>query len=214
MRAKLMLMIGAVLSIVAVAIGVTYALFTASAGPAQNNFTAGSLCLNSRRDNSDPVPGPMFYIVSTPPPPGAVPGNQPTGLWAPGDNHTRTLIVDNPCLGAWLDSVKANLVSGDPSLAGSLMVTITMAEPGQVSDQLVAQAPLSQFLAGNVALKYPVVCSPAICGAGGKRVPLPNSSMAFMHFNVAFDINAGNALQGKDLVVDFVVNGIQSANNP
>ncbi|MCY0876984.1 MAG: TasA family protein, partial [Firmicutes bacterium] len=68
----------------------TYAMFTAQSTNSNNTFTAGTLSITQERDDIPQV-GPMFYTSST----GAQTGAVPTGLWAPGDQHTRGLFLEN-----------------------------------------------------------------------------------------------------------------------
>jgi spore coat-associated protein N len=73
-----------------VAGGATYAIFTDSASNKTNTFTAGTLKIQSSRDDI-PNYGPMFYTNST----NSSVGAMPTGLWAPGDKKTRGLFLEN-----------------------------------------------------------------------------------------------------------------------
>ncbi len=68
--------------------GATYALFTDSATNTGNTFTAGTLTMSTSRDDI-PMAGPMFYTNDN------TNGWSGTGLWAPGDSHTRGLFVRN-----------------------------------------------------------------------------------------------------------------------
>lgn len=70
--------------------GATFALFSSTAANDNNQFTAGTLHISSNRDDV-PTVGPMFYSDSTL----ASPGLNPTGVWAPGDKHTRGLFLKN-----------------------------------------------------------------------------------------------------------------------
>ncbi|MDB4895567.1 MAG: hypothetical protein JWN15_1829, partial [Firmicutes bacterium] len=88
MRKQALLAIGAA-AIMAVGISAgSFALFSAQAGPSQAILTAGTVNLNSWRDQGDTIPGPMFYTTAAEgaTSPGGVPGLYPTGPWAPGDN--------------------------------------------------------------------------------------------------------------------------------
>lgn len=84
------LSIGSVLAAGGLVGGGTYALFSASSSNTNNTFTAGTLSITSERDDI-PQTGPMFYTDST----ANLPGVVPTGLWAPGDKHTRGLFLEN-----------------------------------------------------------------------------------------------------------------------
>jgi len=66
----------------------TYALFTSGATNSGNTLQAGTLTMSAER-NDVPIIGPMFYTNDS------VGGWSGTGLWAPGDNHTRGLFVKN-----------------------------------------------------------------------------------------------------------------------
>lgn len=208
---RAMWLLAAVLAAIAVAAGGTFALFTASTSPADATYTAGTLCITNERDNGDPIPGPMFYVTAAQgQTPGGIPGDLPTGLWAPGDSHRRTLIVRNPTscssMGAWLTSVRANLASGDAALADKLWVEIRTDHNHAVppGDEIVAQGWLSQFLAGNVPILFP----------DGHKINLGLSSYRFLHFTISMPLDTGNAYQGLGLVVDFEVNAEQMPNNP
>lgn len=210
-------------SAVAVALvgGATFALFTASTGNSQNDFTAAKTCLSSYRDNGDVVPGPMFYVTAAQgatPPPASTPGSFPTGYWVPGDTNTRKLNVqngnppntpvDNSCINLWLTGVSAT-ATGDAMLADKLNVTIKANHPlqGYVT---VASGTLTQFLTGNMPLAWPA----AYPVMGSQFVALPNSSIQDLQFTVNFDSSADNTYQGKNLVVAFTVSAVQQTHNP
>jgi predicted ribosomally synthesized peptide with SipW-like signal peptide len=209
MNKKLLLASSAVLA-VALGVGTTLALFSDTA-TSTNNFTAGTLCITSERNDGDPVPGPMFYVTSAQgatPPPTSIPGTLPTGLWAPGDTHTRTLTVMNPTscstMGAWLTSIEASMHPGGYlPMANKLWVEIYTPQGGG-PDVKVGEGWLSTFLAGPVPIQYPDTT----------KIPLYLSSNRHMKFKVHFDIGADNSYQGQTLVVDFKVNSVQMPNNP
>ncbi|MEH7336818.1 hypothetical protein V7161_29820 [Neobacillus drentensis] len=70
--------------------GATFALFKSDVTNGSNNVKAGTLKITEKRDDI-PNAGPMFYTEN-------VSGNygaMPTGLWAPGDKHTRGLFLEN-----------------------------------------------------------------------------------------------------------------------
>ena len=75
-----------------VAGGATYAIFTDSASNKANSFTAGTLNIESSRDDI-PNYGPMFYTDST----NSNVGAMPTGLWAPGDKKTSRIVAMSFC---------------------------------------------------------------------------------------------------------------------
>ncbi|WP_273378185.1 SipW-dependent-type signal peptide-containing protein [Symbiobacterium thermophilum] len=211
MSKKTLMVLGSAVAISALSIGGTLALFT-DATDASKDFVAGTLCLRSDRNDGDPVPGPMFYIT---PEQGKTPSGQlginATGPWAPGDSHTRTITVYNSpdcsSMDAWLVSVEARLTEGiedqyEP-MAEKLHVKVKTPKGGG-PDEVVAEAPLSDFLAGPVSIAYP----------DGTKIPLHLTSNRHMKFEVTFDKAAGNDYQDKTLVVDFIVHAEQMKNNP
>lgn len=202
-----MMILGSTLAVSAVGIGGTLALFTAEA-TVREEFTAGRFCFTSERNDGDTTPGPMFYITAhqgrTP---DNLPGIYPTGLWAPGDTHARTLTISNPrscsSMNGWLIGASAELAAGsDAALAEKLWVQVITVESGV--DKLVGEAYLSDFLAGTVPLAYP----------SGAKVPMYLTSNRHMKFRVSFDHDAGNQYQDLTTVVHFHVHGQQMANNP
>lgn len=181
--------------------GLTYALFGASAGPAEAEMKAGTVELHGFRDQGDTIDGPMFYIAasgdgtST----GGLPGRYPTGHWAPGDTVKRVLALRNTgSLDARLKTVSAS-ITGDEALARALAVKIcsTTSCTGDVyySGSLwdLAQAP--QLLSGPVAMTR-------------------TGPTKLMHFVVTLPTSAGNDLQGMTVQADFTVYAEQARNNP
>ncbi|HWI50923.1 MAG TPA: TasA family protein [Symbiobacteriaceae bacterium] len=210
MKKKLLLASAAFLA-VAVGVGTTFALFSDSTS-STNNLTAGTLCLSSERNDGDPVPGPMFYITpaqGATPPPLSLPGSLPTGYWAPGDQHTRTLTIFNPIscssMNAWLTSVQATMHPGGYlPMADKLWVEILTPQGASPGDVKVGEGWLSTFFAGPVAIKYP----------DNSKIPLNLTANRHMKFRVKFSLDADNSYQGQTLVVDFKVNAEQMPNNP
>jgi predicted ribosomally synthesized peptide with SipW-like signal peptide len=208
MNKKLLLASSAILA-VALGVGTTLALFSDTTA-STNTFTAGTLCLTSERNDGDTVPGPMFYITpaqGATPPPLNLPGTLPTGLWAPGDEHTRTLTVFNPTscssMNAWLTSVQATMHPGGYlPMANKLWVEVYTPQVGP--EVKVGEGWLSDFFAGPVPIKYP----------DNSKIPLNLTSNRHMKFKVKFSLDADNSYQGKTLVVDFMVNAVQMPNNP
>lgn len=81
----------AAMLILVLAVGAgTYALFSSSATNGPNMVQAGTVEITSTRDDVPNI-GPMFYTESVE---GQI-GAMPTGLWAPGDKHTRGLFLEN-----------------------------------------------------------------------------------------------------------------------
>jgi len=211
MGKKLLMYMGSAAAVAALSIGGTLALFT-DTETASADFVSGTLCLTSERNDGDTVPGPMFYIT---PEQGkttsGAPGTLPTGLWAPGDSHTRTLTVENPAdcssMDAWLTSVQARLtegVSDQYEAMADVLYVVVKTPQGGGPDVVVAEAPLRQFLAGPVPIAY----------SNGDKIPVYLSGNRHMKFEVTFDRSAGNEFQDKTLVVDFIVNAEQMRNNP
>lgn len=205
---KKLFLLGSALATVALGVGTTFALFSANVS-SNNDFVAGKLCITADRNDGDPVPGPMFYITPAQgQTPGGILGTLPTGLWAPGDTNTRTLTVSNPAscstMGAYLTSISATMHPGGYlPMADKLMVEIYTPQGGG-PDVMVAQAPLSTFLAGPVPIIYP----------DNSKIPVALTANRHMKFKVHFDINADNSYQDKTLVVDFTVNSEQMPHNP
>jgi spore coat-associated protein N len=69
-------------------VGGTYAFFSDTEQSNGNMYSAGTLSLESMR-NDLPTEGPMFYTGTSPS------GVMGTGLWKPGDAHTRGLFIEN-----------------------------------------------------------------------------------------------------------------------
>lgn len=129
MKKKLALIISVVV-LAALAIGgTTYALFTDDAINKNNTFVAGTVDIDSYRGGADYIPGPMFYTTpeegASPQDPVNFKGIKPTGLWAPGDMHIRSLVVYNKgSLDAVLNQVKADISGDDSNIAEEMHVTI------------------------------------------------------------------------------------------
>ena len=69
-------------------VGGTYAYFSDTETSAGNTFSAGTLNMTSFRDDI-PIEGPMFYTGDS------LGGAMGTGLWKPGDSHTRGIYIEN-----------------------------------------------------------------------------------------------------------------------
>lgn len=219
MRAKLWLTLGA-LGVMALGVtGGTLALFSASSASANNQFTAGTLTLDSVRDQGDTIPGPMFYTTTAEGtvPPGA-PALYPTGPWAPGDSKVRVLIVKNTgSLDAWLTSVGADLAAGSMHLADKLRYCIatTAIAPLAPKDAQppcpATNGPFPQYIAvGNLGdlinADHPFDHGQIAMNAG----PLPKS----FYFYVSLPLDADNSYQNETLKVNFFINAVQKKNNP
>lgn len=223
MRAKLWLALGVVGMMTLGVTAGTFALFSASAGPNNNQFTAGTLTLDAYRDQGDTIPGPMFY--TTPDEgdtPTGVDGLFPTGPWAPGDSKVRVLMLKNTgSLDAWLTSVGADLASGSMYLANKLRYCISTTpivptEPKNAQPQCPAtDGPFPQFVAvgslgaligadhafdhGNIALN---------------ATPGPIDPPKPFYFYVSLPLDADNTYQAETLKVNFYINAVQKKNNP
>ncbi len=104
-----LLSITGLLSVSTLVGGGTFALFTAQAQNSNNDFTAGTLTITQERDDISQI-GPMFYTSSTSSQAGVI----PNGLWAPGDQHTRGLFLENTgSLTAKLTSLSATPVDAN-----------------------------------------------------------------------------------------------------
>lgn len=211
MKRKLWLALSAVVATAAVGVGTSFALFSASVHGTQD-FTSGTLCLTSERDDGDTVPGPMFYVTAAQgQTPSGVDGAYPTGVWAPGDVRTRTLTIYNPAscssMGAWLTTVQASVHPGGYlPMANKLYVelwTPHFTGGGNVLEK-VGEGYLTDFLSGAVPIHY----------SDGSKIPMQLTSNRHMEFRVRFDRDADNSYQDKTLVVDFTVNAEQMPHNP
>lgn len=205
MRKKAILLLAAV---AVMAIGVTagtYALFTASTAQAHNIFVAGTLDIDSYRDNGDttfPVTGPMFYTTPAEGTTGLLDGLYPTGLWAPGDENMRVLIVENVgSLDAWLTSVGATAHAGS-SLYLANKLDYWVATDAAFSN-ILASGKLGSLIGSTVTFPAPV---PSMVGTP--------TEIQRLYFKVKLPLDADNSYQGLDLVVDFHVNAVQMAHNP
>ncbi|MBT2692600.1 M73 family metallopeptidase [Bacillus sp. ISL-55] len=70
--------------------GATFAIFKDDVSNGPSLGTAGTLVMTAKR-NDVPNEGPMFYSQNV----ADNYGGMPTGLWAPGDKHTRGLFLEN-----------------------------------------------------------------------------------------------------------------------
>ncbi|HEY3365138.1 MAG TPA: hypothetical protein VGK74_08815 [Symbiobacteriaceae bacterium] len=211
MRAKLWIALGA---LVVMALGITagtMALFSAQTANSDASFMAGTLNLDSYRDQGDSIPGPMFYTTPLEgQTPGGVPGNRPTGLWAPGDTNMRVLMIRNTgSLDALLTGVRASMhVGSSRALADKLEVRVTTAAPAGQDPfanpgafTVLASGTMGAFIDNDQMFptKQLLVHGPA---------PKP------LYFWVRLPLDADNSYQNTSLYVDFTVYGEQKRNNP
>jgi spore coat-associated protein N len=113
--------------------GATYALFSSSATNQGNSFSAGTLKIDSARDDI-PMTGPMFYTESPSDVTGI--GGLATGEWAPGDINTRGLFLRNTgSLDAKLTALKATPVKYAGKVDGkSVFTPVTSGDPQYKTD--------------------------------------------------------------------------------
>lgn len=138
MKKKIILSAATVLLVGGLIGGSTFALFNASSTNSAQTFTAGTVNIDSYRDGFDTIPGPMFYTTSaegaTPTTPG-YPGLKPTGYWAPGDTHVRSLVVYNAgSLDVALNKVKAEINSDQANMASQMDVAVYKILPKYLPD--------------------------------------------------------------------------------
>lgn len=189
--------------------GITYALFTANAEPAKQQFTAGTLALEGNRDQGDTIPGPMFYIDGSDDGLSGEgdPGEYGTGLWAPGDAHHRVFEVSNiGSLDAKILKFSASKLVGNKELADQLDVFVYDGAYRNTDGTLVDDPPnllvsgkLSEFL------------------GEGKELPTPYLLMAgdvaWFGIEVSFPLDAGNKYQGDSIKVTFSAHAVQAKSN-
>jgi predicted ribosomally synthesized peptide with SipW-like signal peptide len=203
MRKKAFLLLAAA-AVMAVGVSAgTFALFTATTTQADNIFVAGTLQIDSYRDNGDTIPGPMFYTTPAEgAAPGGMPGIYPTGEWAPGDSNTRVLIIENVgSLDGWLTSVGADAHPGS-SIYLANKLDYWVATDAGFSDVL-ASGTLGSLITTDVPFAHPV----------GSQVGTPTETQR-LYFKVSLPLDADNTYQNLDLMVDFHVNAVQMKNNP
>lgn len=178
--------------------GVTLALLTDSAGPVSSDFVAGTLRLEGNRVD-DTLEGPIFYISNVGDgAAGSLPGGRETGLWAPGDSHTREWQIENVgSLDARLVSIQAaetEAVLGEhgENLADVLQVTVR-----DNQDTVLASGTLAEFYAGKQFVPY---------------ILLEPTDNLDLYITVELPLSTGNGYQGTKVVVDFSAHAEQDAN--
>lgn len=206
MRGKLVLTLGVAASIALGASVGTFALFSDQTASQNNQIMAGTLSLNSWRDQGDTVPGPMFYTTPAEGNTGTQDGLLPTGYWAPGDTHHRVLLVRNTgSLGAWILSLGADMHPGTSQhLADKLEYRVTADSAGTV---VLASGILGDLIDTDYTF--------------APKIDLPSSALPVhlrppkaFHFWVTLPLDADNSYQGETLKVDFHLNAEQKKNNP
>lgn len=191
--------------------GATLAYFTDTASNENNTFTAGTLKLDSWRDNYDTVYGPMFYTTEAE---GVTDigekGLYPTGPWAPGDSLMRVLQVENVgTLDGWLTSAWATLEDGGRGFADILEVKITTDEAG---NNIIASGTLGEFIDKKQKFTSPVeICAGTFDPIWGYNY---DGDVKDLFFWVSMPAAAGNKYQNANLKAAFNVDAVQKDNNP
>lgn len=200
-KLKLMAWLVATVALFGLGGGVTLAMFTGSASNSSNEFTAGTLVLDSNRDQGDSIPGPLFYSTGEEgQTPDGAEGLIPDGVWAPGDEKHKILQIENTgSLDGWLTGARATLQSGSRFLADKLEVRITVSDDSG-NHTTVASGTLGQFIDGDRDFV------PAIS--------LETGEIANIHFWVKLPLDASNEYNNLTAVVGFEVQARQKRNNP
>lgn len=207
MRMKLWLALGAATVIALSATAGTFALFTASTANSNNQFQAGTLTLSSWRDQGDTVPGPMFYTTPAEGNTGVQDGLLPTGVWAPGDQHMRVLLVRNTgSLDGWLSMIGADLAAGSMHLAQKLEYTIRVDNPG---GPVISSGILADLINTDVSVPVGTVELKSFF-----PMPVTTRPPKAFYFFVRLPLDADNSYQGEQLKVDFHLQAVQKKNNP
>lgn len=157
-------------------------------------FHSGRLTLSVERAEPETPNGPLFYTTAAEGAgPDGLPGQLPTGLWAPGDRFERVLIVRNQGdLPVVVDGVAVvNLVGSDLATVAQVLVS---AGPG-------GESPLTWSTVGELS-KLPHLF------VGGPRTLLPGQAMR-LYVTASLDRAVGNAYQEKRIRFDLQVLGEQ-----
>lgn len=138
---------------------------------------------------------PMFYTTASP---GAHEaggaGILPTGVWAPGDQVSRKLILRNRQSNSamQLEHIEAHL-TGDVDILPFYNLTVTSA-----AGTLLWSGSLQEFLGATMLpLALPVV--------------IPGQEERELTFTVALDLATGNPFQGKTIQADFLLHAASMA---
>jgi len=216
MRKKLVMSAMALALVMALVGGATFALFSDQSSNEATTLQAGTIAVDVERNSGEPVPGPMFYTVTSE---GVgAPGQEPekaTGEWVPGMSVTRTLTVYNHgklrfriCnVGAAItgDADFLNDPAAISEFANKMHVKIVNSESAKPE---LFDGTLAQLLAdGGVDV-------PAIPWDGGEAYSLQAGSNFHLAYTCSLDTSAGNALQGTKPVVSFNLMVEQTKNNP
>ncbi len=211
MKKRLFLMAIAV-ALVSLMVGeATFAIFTDTAANTNNTFTAGTVRIETLRNQGDTVPGAMFY---TTPEQGLVyngdPTNPnhlgllPTGAWAPGDSHERQLDVLNAgSIPVKLTKIKADVEStsdiqpGDAAyneFINKMHIKVWMSGSGKV----LYDGTLAGLLNGWVNIDPANIVNIAVQNNG-------SISNVHLTFTATLDKSAGNVLQAINPVFSFSI---------
>lgn len=201
--ARRFLLAALVVGLVSLSVGAgTFALFTDSASNGNNSFAAGTIDINVQRDDGQPVPGPMFYVL----PSEGNGGTLATGDWWPGRMVSRNLDVNNVgSLSAVIRRVSATITDGTPS--DSIDDTILM-DALQVEIRRAPYGAADVIWSGSLA---DLVAEPQ--GTVDTLVAAPGGTQ-HLQFNVTMSPEAGNEYQGLRAIVAFNIHVEQLANNP
>lgn len=190
--------------------GATFAYFNDSVSNNGNKFKAGTVTITANRNNSDTVPGPMFYTTAeegstTPSNPELESklGKYPTGFWYPGKTETRDLIVINGgTLAVTINKMKAVVTDGnlnnsidDTILKNALRVSIGTTNGG------------SEFWSGTLAeMANPVLVK--------NSVNLTDGAQQYIYYTVSMpnESISQNVYQGLNIKVDFEISADAAGN--
>lgn len=217
MKKKLALLLSLVLLCAISVGGVTYAYFTSFAVNNGNTFTTGTVEINIKRDNSDYVPGPMFYssISDTNSKhkfPYDAPGELPAG-WAPGDQLRRNLIIESEgSIDAKLTNISVNIPASYVASGGNTISGVTSGDAynGYLDNMYVTVKDTFKpdtVLVNNIPLR-------GFLSPGGYTLPTAYSlgcggSESDLEFTVYLSKDADNSIQGKNIIVDFNLTATQ-----
>lgn len=212
--------------------GSTFALFSGSASNTGNSFTAGTLTMDVRRDNGDPVPGPMFYPDSLDPlayhpydQVDTAPSGESIGGWAPGDVVVRDMyLINTGTLTAKLTGIRAKVRGAYTQTTTDSGRTASNTINGETStsnkaayDEFVSKMNI-KIVNGAVVL-YNGSLQGLVSNSGWVA---PNSVAVVaadplaalnLQFTASLSKDAGNVIQGKNFIFDFEFMTEQKKNN-
>jgi hypothetical protein len=174
--------------------GLALAVFTTPTPAWAGVFAYNQIAVISWRGGGDSVPAaaatrgwpaPMFY---TAPEEGALPGgpegSRPTGVWAPGDTVSRTLMVKNidPTYLVQIDRLQVAL-QGDMGLAPWFSLVVT-----GPNEQELYRGSLADLASGILTLPSPVV--------------LPRNLEQAVRFEATLNLDTDQGYQGRTVKAD------------